>query len=124
MITGIHHVSMHCFPRQLEEVMHFYTEILGLPVKRQWAEGVMFDTGSGVIEVLIDDERETEKGIINHYALAADDVDTLIRKVAEAGYPVFKGPKDICIASDPPLPARIVFCRGPLEEEIEFFHEK
>ena len=33
-------------------------------------------------------------------------------------------PKDICIPSNPPYPARIGFCIGPVGEEIEFFQEK
>lgn len=32
--------------------------------------------------------------------------------------------RDIVIASEPPFPAGIAFCRGPLQEEIEFFQEK
>ena len=32
--------------------------------------------------------------------------------------------RDIVIASEPPFPAKIAFCRGPLPEEIEFFQEK
>ena len=32
--------------------------------------------------------------------------------------------RDIVIASEPPFPAKIAFCRGPLQEEIEFFQEK
>jgi len=32
--------------------------------------------------------------------------------------------RDIVIASELPFPARIAFCRGPLQEEIEFFQEK
>jgi glyoxylase I family protein len=30
-------------------------------------------------------------------------------------------PKDIVIASEPPYPARIGFCIGPVGEEVEFF---
>ena len=47
-----------------------------------------------------------------------------MRVVREAGYEVFIEPKDIVITSEPPFPARIAFCRGPLQEEIEFFQEK
>ena len=47
-----------------------------------------------------------------------------MRVVREAGYEVFIEPRDIVIASEPPFPARIAFCRGPLQEEIEFFQEK
>ena len=32
--------------------------------------------------------------------------------------------RDIVITSEPPFPAKIAFCRGPLQEEIEFFQEK
>ena len=53
-----------------------------------------------------------------------DDVDGVIEKVKAAGYEVFIEPKDIVIRSDPPFPARMAFCYGPLGEELEFFQEK
>ncbi len=124
MITGIHHVSMKCSREQFSEVNKFYTEVLGLKVKRIWDGGAMYDTGTGVIEIMTDLETQLPQGVIRHFALAADHVDEMAEKIAAAGYKVFNGPKDIQIKSDPPLPARIIFCVGPMGEEIELFDEK
>ena len=51
-------------------------------------------------------------------------MDGVIEKVKAAGYEVFIEPNDIMIRSDPPFPARMAFCYGPLGEELEFFQEK
>jgi glyoxylase I family protein len=57
-------------------------------------------------------------------AFATDNVDDCVAAVRAAGYPITVEPKDITIPSEPPLPARIAFCRGPLGEEIELFQEQ
>mgnify|MGYP004652540065 FL=1 len=61
---------------------------------------------------------------IHHVSFAVDDADQCIDVVRKAGYEVFVEPKDVVIASMPPLQARVAFCYGPLGEEIEFFAEK
>ena len=124
-ITGLHHVSMKT--RNADEharVVHFYRDTLGLRVARTWDGGIMFDTGNGLIEVFENGTGEPEQGIIRHFAFAVDDVDACAKDVAQAGYPVFLGPKDIEIPSSPVFPARIAFCTGPLNEQIELFEEK
>ena len=63
-------------------------------------------------------------GAVRHIAFGTDDVDGVIEKVKAAGYEVFIEPNDIVIRSDPPFPARMAFCYGPLGEELEFFQEK
>mgnify|MGYP000107456286 FL=1 len=125
MIKGIHHVSMKCSNQEeYEKTLHFYKDILGLPVKRSWNAGIMLDTGAGLIEIFNDGEEKLDKGVIRHFAFAVDDADRCIDTVRKAGYEVFVEPKDVVIASMPPLPARVAFCYGPLGEEIEFFVEK
>mgnify|MGYP004603514003 FL=1 len=125
MIKGIHHVSMKCSNQEeYEKTLHFYKDILGLPVKRSWNAGIMLDTGAGLIEIFNDGEEKLDKGVIRHFAFAVDDADQCIDTVRKAGYEVFVEPKDVVIASMPPLPARVAFCYGPLGEEIEFFAEK
>lgn len=125
MITGIHHVSMKCNnPEEYEKAVQFYCNVLGLPVYRQWPEGILIDAGSTKIEIFNNGEGSRIKGAVRHFAFACDDVDSCVGKIKEAGYDVFIEPKNIEIPSDPPLPARIAFCTGPLGEEIELFHEK
>lgn len=125
LIKGIHHVSMKCVDRaEYKKTISFYRDILGILVVREWDNGIMLDTGSGIIEIFNDGEQRLNQGTIRHFAFATDDVDGCVEAVKKAGYEVFIEPKDIEIQSNPKFPARIAFCRGPLGEEIEFFNER
>lgn len=125
LIKGVHHVCMKCVTaEQFEEVRKFYGEILGLPVVRSWAAGIMYDLGGSLLEVFSNGAEALPQGVWQHIALATDDVDACVKAVSDAGYAITIAPKDIVIASEPPLPARIAFCIGPMGEEIEFFCEK
>lgn len=129
LIKGIHHVCIKCSVEEVEKVREFYADILEMPVVRSWGEagtesfGMMFDTGSGVIELFAEAKEQLPQGAIRHFALAVDDVDRCVEKVRNAGYKVTMEPNDIVIESQPPLPARIAFVTGPVGEEIEFFCE-
>ena len=120
MVKGIHHISLKCDDEEtLEKVMDFYTGILGCGIRRRWEEGILFSLGNSSIEVFTNGPGNGLKGAIRHVAFAVDDVDGLIGKIREEGYPVIMEPKDIEI----PLKARIAFCKGPMGEEIELFNE-
>lgn len=127
MIKGMHHIAFKCNgPEKLEEVISFYTEILGLKVFKRWGEGigasVMIDTGDVLLEIFASGTGEETAGIIFHYALATDDVDGCVERVRAAGYPVTREPGDIDVPAEPEnLKARIAFVRGAAGEEIEFF---
>lgn len=125
LVKGIHHVSMKCSnTNKYQEVIDFYNKVLGLPIIRQWDTGIMFDTGCGIIEIFNNGVATHEDGAIRHFSLATDDVDACVAAVKAAGYKVFVEPNDLTIASVPPLPIRMAFCKGPLSEEIEFLQEK
>ncbi len=125
LIKGMHHVSMKtCSKEEYEKVVSFYKDILGISVAREWDKGIMFDTGNGLIEIFDNGIENPGRGVIRHFAFSVDDVDLCVKKVQEAGYEVFAGPKDIVIPSVPELQARMAFCHGPLGEEIEFFCER
>ena len=54
LIKGLHHAALKCSCQaEFQEAIHFYRDVLGLPVKRSWGEGdeagIMFDTGAGLI---------------------------------------------------------------------------
>ena len=56
-ITGIHHVALKCQGLEhFEETVHFYRDILGLPLLRSWGRkenlAVMLDTGAGIMEIV------------------------------------------------------------------------
>ena len=125
MITGIHHISMKCGTKEeFERAMDFYLNVLGFSVVREWQEGVMIDSGSGLIEIFRNGAGIKSKGAIRHVAYSTDNVDRIAAKVRAAGYEVFIEPNDIMIRSEPEFHARMAFCRGPLGEEIEFFQEQ
>lgn len=125
MISGIHHVSLKCgTTEEFEKAKDFYLNVLGFAVVREWPEGIMIDSGSGLLEIFSNGPGVKSKGAVRHIAFGTDDVDGVIEKVKAAGYEVFIEPNDIVIRSDPPFPARMAFCWGPLGEELEFFQEK
>jgi glyoxylase I family protein len=125
MIQGIHHVALKCSSqKEFEHVVGFYREVLGLTVRRAWDGGIMLDTGNGLLEIFPTGGDAAQEGALRHMAFATDSVDACVAAVRAAGYPITVEPKDIVIPSEPPLPARIAFCRGPLGEEIELFQEQ
>ena len=128
MISGIHHVALKCNgTAEFEKTLVFYQNILGLELVRSWGEGekagAMLSTGDGLLEVFASGE-PLPQGTIRHFALRTERVDDCVAAVRSAGYPITVEPKNIVIAADPPFPARIAFCVGPVGEEIEFFQEK
>ena len=125
MIKGLHHISMKCnTEEEIGKVKEFYIKLLGLKLIREWSDGFMMDTGNGCIEVFTNANGEHCLGAIRHFALLTDDVDSLAKKVKDAGYEVFKEPTDNVIMSDPEYPIRMAFCFGPLGEQVEFFCER
>ena len=125
MIKGIHHISMKCGTAQeLAKVREFYIELLGMKIIRKWAEGMMIDTGNGLLEIFTNAEGTHSLGAIRHLALLTDDVDEIVKKVKAAGFEVFIEPNDKVIASNPPYPIRMAFCYGPLGEQIEFYMDR
>lgn len=125
-ITGIHHIALKCCGiEEYNKTVAFYHDILGLPIARTWGEGVdsgiMLDTGAGLFEIFANADDRPGMGALRHIALAVDDTDICVEAVRKAGYTVTMEPTDICIASEPPYPARIAFCIGPVGEEVEFF---
>ena len=124
MIKGIHHISMKCLPEELHKVKEFYISVLGMSIIREWSEGIMIDTGNGLIEIFSNADGVHCLGAIRHFALLTDNVDDAVNKVKAAGYEVFVEPNDKVIPSDPEYPIRMAFCFGPLGEQIEFFCER
>jgi len=108
---------------EFERARDFYLNILGFSIVREWPEGIMLNSGGGLLEIFCNGAGIKSKGAIRHVAFSADDVDGLAAKVKAAGYEVFIEPNDIVIRSEPEFHARMAFCFGPLGEEIELFQE-
>lgn len=128
-IFGVHHIALKaCGIADYEKTIRFYHEVLGMPIVRTWGEGIkvgtMLDTGAGMMEIFANAEDYPGQGAIRHMAFAVKDVDACVEAVRAAGYEITIEPKDIVIGSEPPYPARIAFCIGPVGEEIEFFAEQ
>ena len=128
-IKAIHHIALKAYGcDSYDETVRFYRDILGLPIVREWGSGegrgIMLSTGGGLLEIFASAPNRVEEGVLRHMALAVESTDDCIAAVRDAGYRVTVEPKDIVIPSEPPYPARIAFCVGPLGEEIEFFEEK
>lgn len=128
LICGIHHVALKCDgTAEFEKTLHFYQNVLGLEPVRSWGEGehagAMLSTGDGLLEIFASGKK-LPQGAIRHFALRTERVDDCVAAVRAAGYPITVEPKDIVIASNPPFPARIAFCTGPVGKEIEFFQER
>lgn len=128
---GIHHVAMRPSTQDYQKVVTFYTDVLQMEMKRTWgtadAPCCMIDIGGGsCMEILSAAEAAApQAGVLEHLAFATDQVDALVEAVRTAGYEITTEPTDIVIDSaDGGLPARIAFCKGPMGEIIELFHEK
>ena len=128
-VKGIHHIALKAQGLEnFEQLVSFYHEILGLPIVRRWGEGenvgMMLDTGAGLLEIFANAPDRLGTGALRHIAFDVEDTDACIEAVRAAGYKVTMEPTDIVIASEPPYPARIAFCIGPVGEEVEFFKVK
>jgi len=129
LIKGVHHICLKCpGVEAFEKTIHFYHDLLGMPVVRSWGSGdnlgIMLSTGDALMEIFSNGDGILPQGAIRHLALATDDVDACIATVAAEGYEITVQPKDITFATQPPYYARIAFCIGPVGEEVEFFCEK
>ena len=125
MIQGIHHVAFKCETKEkYEEMIYFYHEILGLPILRQWDQGIHLDCFNSCIEIFCDGSKPVEEGCIRHFAFACNDVDRVAEIVRKAGYKVTVESKDVNMKTDPIFPIRVAFIEGPLHESIELFCEK
>lgn len=128
-ITGIHHIALKAKGLEaFDKTIHFYHEILGLPIVRAWGEGenigMMLSAGDSMLEIFANAGDEPVQGPLRHLAFTVTDTDACAAAVRAAGYVITREPVDIVIGSAPPYPARIAFCIGPVGEEIEFFQVK
>lgn len=125
-ITGIHHIALKAKgTERFTKLIEFYHNILGMPIVRHWGDGenlgAMLDTGAGLLEIFSNAPDVLSQGALRHLAFEVEDPDACIEAVRKAGYEITLEPNDIVIASEPPYPARIAFCIGPVGEEVEFF---
>lgn len=125
---GFHHLSMKA--RDLDASIKFYTEALGFVERFSWGEGprrtVLLDTGDGNYFEISQGEPEKVhgEGIFQHIALRADDCGAALEAARAAGAEVTVETRDVTLSTDPPLPIRIAFFKGPDGELIELFQDE
>ena len=125
---GFHHVAIKT--SDWAATINFYADALGFTEKISWGEApkraAMLDTGDGNYLEIFEDPgyRPDPNGAIVHFALRTDDCDSALERARSAGVEVTVEPKDVEIASSPPTPVRLAFCKGPEGSVIEFFQNE
>ena len=125
---GFHHLSMRV--RDLDASIKFYTEGLGFVERFSWGKAsqrtVLLDTGDGnYFEISQGDpEKVHGDGVFHHIALRADDCAAALEAARAAGAEVTVETRDVTISTEPPLPIRIAFFKGPDGEVIELFQDE
>lgn len=121
---GFHHVAIKV--RDFDATVAMYKGVLGCRESATWGQdenrAVMLDTGDGsCFEVFASGNGETPANGFYHVALRTTKVDEVTEKARAYGLAVTMEPRDIVIASNPPLPVRIAFFNGLDGESIELF---
>lgn len=125
---GFHHLSMSV--RDLEKSIKFYTEALGFEERVSWGDTkkrtVLLDTGDGNYFELSQGEPDQEygEGVFKHIALRTDDCKAAVEQARTGGAEVTVETRDVNLRSDPPIPIRIAFFKGPDGELIELFQNE
>jgi glyoxylase I family protein len=125
---GFHHLSMSV--RDLEKSIKFYVEGLGFTERVSWGtppkRTVLLDTGDGNYFELSKGESDKtfEEGVFKHIALRVDDCDAAIELARKAGAEVTMEPRDVNLSSEPSIPIRIAFFKGPDGEIVELFQDE
>ena len=125
---GIHHVAIRA--SDFDASVRFYRDVLGFREMLRWGRGeqqsIMLDAGDdSCVEIFAAGVAgEKPEGHWLHLALKCDDVDVAVAAVRKAGREVTMEPTDVDIPSDPPVPVRIAFFKGPDGEIIEFFQSR
>ena len=124
---GFHHLSMKV--KNLDKSIKFYTEGLGFVERFSWGDvpkrTVLLDTGDGnYFEISQGDpDQVIEQGIFGHIALRVDDCKSALEDARKAGAEVTVETRDVTLSSEPSIPIRIAFFKGPDGELIELFQD-
>ncbi len=121
---GFHHVAIKV--KNFDATVAMYKQVLGCEETAAWGEGtgrgIMLDTGDGAcFEVFASGSGEAPANGFYHIALRTTKLDEVVEKARAYGLTITTEPRDIVIASNPPLPARIAFFDGLDGESIELF---
>jgi glyoxylase I family protein len=124
---GFHHLSMSV--KNLDKSIKFYNA-LGFKERVSWGtppkKTVLLDTGDGNYFEISQAKTPKifEEGVFKHIALRVDDCDTAIELARKAGAEVTIEPRDVNLSSEPSIPIRIAFFKGPDDELVELFQNE
>ena len=125
---GFHHLSISV--RDLSKSIKFYVDGLGFKERVSWGSPdkrtVLLDTGDGnYFEIFQGDPDQTyEEGVFKHIALRADDCEAALELAKKAGAEVTMETRDVNLRTEPSIPIRIAFFKGPDGEVIELFQNE
>jgi glyoxylase I family protein len=125
-VTGLHHVSLSMPPEDYAKTLCFYRDFLGLEMICEAALPApdplaMLTLGNTILELVPDGSGGASSGVLNHIALATDDVDGLLEKVRAAGYEITMDPAEFMLPHG--VAIRIAFFAGPAGESVELLCE-
>lgn len=125
---GFHHLSMSV--KDLKKSIKFYVDGLGFVERVSWGEDpkrtVLLDTGDGnYFEISQgDSDEDFVEGVFKHIALRVDDCAAAIELARKAGAEVTVETKDVNLRTEPSIPIRIAFFKGPDGEIVELFQNE
>lgn len=123
MITGFAHFAL--YTAKFDETVEFYKTVLNAESMGCFetnVRGCWLKIGNDILEIFESDEYV--EGGFKHFAVACDDVDKLFKEALEKGAEAHVYPKDISLALNEKLNARIAFIKGINGEQIELFETR
>jgi glyoxylase I family protein len=115
--------------KDLSKSIKFYVDGLGFVERVSWGKApkrtVLLDTGDGnYFEVSQGDPGVFVEGVFRHIALRVDDCKAAIDLARKAGAEVTMETRDVNLSSEPSIPIRIAFFKGPDGEIVELFQSE
>ena len=139
MIKTIHHINLRPSRNDYDKTLKFYVEDLGMKVINSWTKdrgdfvsrNCYIDAGEGVlIEVCETGVENKSAGIIQHFALLADDAKATLQELKDKGYEIVnsKGlPSEELtidvVVGEPPIKSRLGFVKSPSGELVEILQD-
>lgn len=141
LIGGVHHTALRPTRANYDRTLRFYTQVLGFSKRLDLqlagpdgpVPGAMLDAGDGtLVEIFGNGDSDAPiLGTIKHICYRTADVDGLMARLQQAGYPPCdpggrpraEACADVTLSSDPPYGLRVGFIQGPCGELLEFAQE-